>query len=100
MAEVVWTQEAVEDLEAIGNFYERTAPAYAASLIERLYGSVAILKNHTHLGRKVPEIDHDSIRELVVERYRVIYRLAQDRVEIIVVLHGRQDLVKKFQERK
>lgn len=66
MAEVVWTHEALDDLEAIGVFHERTSSAYAVSLIDRLYGSVEILATHERLGRKVPEIDHDLVRELEV----------------------------------
>ena len=99
MAEVVWTHEALDDLEAIGTFHERTSFAYAASLIERLYDSVQTLEVHPRLGRKVPEIDHDLVRELIVERYRVVYQLFRDRIEIVAVLHSRQDLVKKFRER-
>ena len=46
MAEVVWTLEALDDLESIGEYYERTSPAYAASLIQRLYTSVEVLEEH------------------------------------------------------
>ena len=99
MVEVVWTLEALDDMEAIGSFHERTSMAYAASLVERLYESVMILEAHPRLGRKVPEIDHELVRELIVERYRVVYQLFRDRIEIVAVLHSRQDLVSKFRER-
>ena len=100
MAEVVWTHEALDDLDAIGAFHARTSPAYAASLVERLYEAVGVLEDHPQFGRKVPEIDHDLVRELIVERYRVVYQRMRERVEIVAVLHSRQDLVKKFKERR
>jgi addiction module RelE/StbE family toxin len=100
VAEVVWTLEALDDLDALGHFHERTSPAYAASLVERLYAAVVILEEHPRMGRKVPEIDHELVRELIVERYRVVYQLMRDRVEVVAVLHSRQDLVKKFRERR
>lgn len=100
MAEVVWTLEALDDLDAIGGFHERTSFSYAASLVERLYESVTVLEEHERLGRKVPEIDHDVVRELIVERYRIVYQLMRDRVEIIAVLHSRQDLIEKFRDRE
>lgn len=99
MAEVVWTLEALDDMDAIGAFHERTSAVYASTLVERLYESVVVLESHPRFGRKVPEIDHDLVRELVVERYRVVYQLFRDRIEIVAVLHSRQDLVKKFRER-
>lgn len=100
MADVVWTLEALDDLDAIGAFHERTSPSYAASLVERLYEAVVVLEDHPRFGRKVPEIEHDLVRELIVERYRVVYQLMRDRIEIVAVLHSRQDLVKKFRERR
>lgn len=100
MAEVVWTEEALKDLESIGAFHERTSIAYTSALVERLYRSVEVLREYPRIGRKVPEIDHDLVRELIVERYRVVYQLFRERVEIVAVLNTRQDLVKKFRERK
>lgn len=97
--EVVWTLEALDDLDAIGAFHDRTSPAYAVSLVGRLYESVETLEEYPRQGRKVPEIDHELVRELIVERYRVVYQLFRDRTEVVAVLHSRQDLVKKFRER-
>ena len=68
--------------------------------MERLYEAVVVLANQARIGREVPEIDHDLVRELVVERYRIVYQLQRDRIEIVAVLHGRQDLIKKFRERR
>lgn len=39
----------------------------------------------------VPEVDDSAIRERLVHRYRVIYRLDEARVLIVAVIHGRQD---------
>jgi plasmid stabilization system protein ParE len=39
-------------------------------------------------GRKVPELDDDAIREIIEVPYRVIYRLASQRIEVMTVLHG------------
>lgn len=71
-----------------------------ASLVERLHESVVVLEEFPCLGRKVPEIDHDLVRELIVERYRVVYQLMRERIEVVAVLHSRQDLVKKLRERE
>ena len=79
MAEIVWSDEAKEDLRAIGEFFERTSPQYAHSIISRLYDSVGKLKRHAKLGRKVPEVGHEDVRELVREGYRIIYQLQSER---------------------
>jgi toxin ParE1/3/4 len=40
----------------------------------------------------VPEAPTVEIRELVEPPYRLIYRVRYERVEVIAILHGRQDL--------
>lgn len=51
------------------------------------------------MGRQVPEVEHQSLRELIVENYRVVYQLREEEIEIITVLHSRQNLRKKLGER-
>jgi len=99
MAEIVWTEEALSDLEAIGEYFDRTSSQYASVVISALYTAVERLTEHPKLGRQVPEIEHESLRELIVENYRLIYQLRDERIEIITVLHSRQDLTKKFRRR-
>jgi len=99
VAEVVWTEEALSDLTAIGEYFDRTSPQYASVIVEKLYTSVERLTEHSKVGRQVPEVEHESLRELIAENYRVIYQLREEETEVITVLHSRQDLRKKLQER-
>jgi plasmid stabilization system protein ParE len=39
-------------------------------------------------GRVVPEVGRDAIREIIVQHYRVVYRLRTNEVEILTVHHG------------
>lgn len=99
MAEIIWTDEALSDLEAIGEYFERTSPQYASVVVNELYTAVEPLAEHPRMGRKVPEIGHETLRELVVENYRLIYQLRGETIEIITILHSRQDLKKKLRRR-
>jgi len=99
MADIVWTEEALSDLEAIGDYFERTSPQYASSIIDRLHSSVEPLAEHPKMGRRVPEVGHEALRELIVDEYRVLYQLRDGDIEIITVVHSRQDLEKKFRQR-
>jgi len=99
VAEVIWTDEAISDLKAIGNYFGQTSPEYASVVVGKLYDSAERLTEHPRIGRKVPEVDHASLRELLVEGYRVVYQLREEHIEIITVLHSRQDLGKKFRGR-
>ena len=45
------------------------------------------LEDFPQMGRVVPEIDRDDIREIIVQSYRIIYRLLLDEVDILTVHH-------------
>ncbi len=99
MDEITWTKGALEDLESIGEYYERSSTLYAALIVERLYTSAEELQAFPRRGRKVPEVDHELLRELIVEGYRLVYQIFEDRIEVVAVLHSRQDLIKKLRRR-
>ncbi len=40
------------------------------------------------MGRTVPEIANPDIRELVFKKYRIVYRLKANCVEILTVFEG------------
>lgn len=39
-------------------------------------------------GRKVPEYASDEIRELIEKPYRIIYRIKEDQIDVLAVIHG------------
>ena len=39
-------------------------------------------------GRIVPEIGQDEIREVIVQNYRIMYRVLPGELEILTVRHG------------
>ena len=88
MAEVTWTQQALDDLEAVCLYIARDAPGYATVFAERAFRAVAHLEEFPRSGRIVPEIRHDDIREVILQSYRIIYRVRPDEVEILTIHHG------------
>lgn len=40
------------------------------------------------MGRTVPEFEDPDIREIIYSKYRVIYRLRGDMLEITRIIHG------------
>ncbi len=92
MAGVRWTPQAAGDLEAICLFIGRDSPGAAAILADRVLRAVERLANHPRLGRVVPETHEQSIRELIVGGYRVIYRLQDENVHLLTVYHGARSL--------
>jgi toxin ParE1/3/4 len=39
-------------------------------------------------GGQVPEFNHSDVREVVENPYRIIYRVKDDQVDVLAVIHG------------
>jgi len=93
---IQWTEPAVNDFEAIREFIARDSDVYASGFIEKIISAVDIVANFPELGRQVPEADTPDIRELIFQKYRIIYsiiyRIHQSGVQIISVIHGSRDI--------
>jgi len=89
---LIWTDPSIEDLRAVRDYIGRDSDYYAADLVEQVVLSVERLLRFPKLGRVVPEAQDESIRELVHQNYRIIYRIAGERIEILTIVHGSRDL--------
>lgn len=95
---VTWTALAREDLlNAVQYLAQeaKTKPA-AANLLERLEAAAASLSAFPEMGRVVPEVGLPR-RELIVEGYRLVYRVRSE-VEILRLIHGRQDFLAAWRQ--
>lgn len=88
MAEVRWTPQAAEDLEAIADFIAVDSPHYASLFAIDVLSAVERLQAFPRSGRVVPEVQASDIREIVLGSYRIVYRIRADLVEILTVWHG------------
>ncbi len=89
---VVWSKRAAQDLESITDYIAADSPAYAGVVLKNIVKQTRILARFPRAGRKVPEFDDETMRELLVYSYRIIYRLQDDEALIVAVIHGKQIL--------
>jgi len=83
-----WTEQAVEDLRSIRRFIERDSPRYGRLVAERLFEATELIALFPQGGRKVPEVDDESIRELIVGEYRVVYRLEGEVAVLLTIFRS------------
>jgi toxin ParE1/3/4 len=89
---IVWSSRAAQDLNSIIDYIAADSPAYAGIVLKKIVNQTRILARFPQAGRKVPEFDDESLRELVVYSYRIIYRLQEDEVLIVSAIHGKRVL--------
>ena len=96
---VIWAYAAEEDLEAAASYIHRDSPVYAASFIDRALEAGRSLDEFAERGRMVPELGDSRIREIFVYSYRLVYRIEDDRISILALIHGRRDFQKAWDEK-
>ena len=92
MAEIIWTQPALADLNAIAEYIALQNLTAAKELVQKVFAKVERLKAFPESGRTPPELEHLNYREVVVSPCRVFYRFDGGKVYILFVMRMEQDL--------
>ena len=75
-------------VEAIRSYIARDSARYAEMVVERLFHAVDRLELFPLSGRVVPELGDESVREIILGSYRIVYRIREGMVHVITVFHG------------
>ena len=92
MTELVYTEQALLDLERLSDFLLETDPQAAKDTTTLIFDALEILQQHPEIGRKV----HFGQRELVISRgrtgYLALYRFLPhiDRILVLALRHQRE----------
>ncbi|MFN0216576.1 MAG: type II toxin-antitoxin system RelE/ParE family toxin [Saprospiraceae bacterium] len=90
---VVWDTEASDDLHSLYVFHSEKSEQYADTLLNAIFERVELIEQFPLLGKVVSEMGLPSIRELVVEKYRIIYFVSKSpEIRIIAVRHSARPL--------
>ncbi|HYV90727.1 MAG TPA: type II toxin-antitoxin system RelE/ParE family toxin [Chitinophagales bacterium] len=99
MAKIRWNKIALDDLDNIAEYIAKDSERYAAITIQKIFDRADHLKLFPFGGRKVPEMNHENIRELIEGNYRIIYEVhSQDDIEILTVFHGARLLQNQLEQ--
>ena len=94
MASIFWTPSARRDIRDVAEYIARDSVPYAAAFTARVNAAIDVLRRFPRSGRLVPEYDDESIREVIVGNYRVVYRPCEQRVAIVAVSQGSRRLLR------
>lgn len=94
--EVVLTEDAQRDLEELYDYIaEHDAPAKADHVlgaIEKLLGTLVSLPERNSITKELVAVGIRNYRETYFKPYRVIYRIAGQRVYVYLIVDGRRDM--------
>lgn len=88
MAEIIWAPSSLKDIKLIAEYIGSDSELAASNMVRLFFEKVKILERYPLIGKPVPEIKVNNLREILVSRYRIIYEIfSQDEVHILSVHH-------------
>lgn len=87
MVKVIWTDQSIEDINNIAEFIAKDSFKYAQIQVNKFFDLALLLEKSPRMGRRVPETNDDSIRELITGSYRIIYKIRTEKEILIITVH-------------
>ncbi len=92
MAQVIWTEPALSDLNDIAEYIAIDKLNAATSLVQHIFFVVDRLEQHPRSGRKPPELKDSRYREVIVGPCRIFYRIVKHDIYILFVMRSERRL--------
>lgn len=88
MAEIIWTEPALGDLDAIADYIALDNPEEARNLVQNVFRHVEQLADHPRSGSKPHELKGWRYRQIIEPPCRIFYREEGSHVFILYVMRG------------
>lgn len=96
MAQIVWTEPALRDLDEIAEYIAFDKYSAAKKLVDQVFSRVDQLQKFPESGRKPPELLNNSrYLEVIVGPCRIFYRIDNTKIYVLYVMRSER-LLRKF----
>ncbi|MEH6680315.1 MAG: type II toxin-antitoxin system RelE/ParE family toxin [Sediminicola sp.] len=93
MVKLVWTQLSTEDLKDIFDHIAEDSTRYASITVNKIYNRAQAIIDDPYVGRIVPEINENRIREVISGNYRIVYKIINEfQIDVLRVYHSARSL--------
>jgi len=96
---IFWSIPARDDLKSIYDYIARDSKRYATRVTQDIREKTLPLAEFPDLGKKVPEIGEDNVREIHLYSYRILYEVMPELIYIHGVIHMRRNFKAEELER-
>ena len=95
MAQLIWTEPALSDLDAIADYIALDKPDAARAFVQRVFSHIEQLQAHPESGSVVWELPNSPCRQIVEPPCRIFYRFDGAKIFILHVMRGEMRLKKQ-----
>jgi|SRR5699024_874487 len=96
MVKLIWSPRSLDDLKIIFDYISPDSVENARHFINRIVETTLTIPEFPFAGREVPEFQNPRYREKVYEKYRIIYRVDQEFIKVVTILHQSRRLNKYY----
>ena len=96
MAKLEWLEIANSNLIQIYSYIYEDSIYYAMKTVNNIIDLVNLLKYSPYMGRKIPEFNDESRRELIYKSYRIMYNIEYDKIYIRRIWYSARKLPKQL----
>lgn len=93
--EIVWEKEALQDLDRIGWFLlseVKLDEDVIATIVNKINNAPKKLLQFPRIGQLANIVDGEEVRRILVNGYKIYYKVEKDTIAILSVLHDKEDL--------
>ena len=94
MAQLIWAPSALKDIDLIARYISKDSVQAAENIVHLFFEKAEVLAKHPAIGKPVPEISSPIFREILVNRYRLIYELISPGEVHIITVHHQSRMLK------
>lgn len=92
MAQIIWMNPALTDLDRIADYIAFDNPEAAARLVDDIFRHVGQLIDHPVSGSYIPELKDRRYRQIVEPPCRIFYKYESPTVHVIAVYRSEQQI--------
>lgn len=94
MKKAHWTDKALLRLSQVHDHIAQDSPLNARNFVDQLTRKAALIAHQPRAGTVVKRYQREDIRETYEGRYRIVYRIRPERIDILTVRHGSRQMPK------
>ena len=92
MAQLIWTEPALDDLDDLAGYIAMDNPMAASRLVQKVIENAGRLERFPHSGKRPDELPGTPYREMVVSPCRIFHRVDGETVFIVHAMREEQQL--------
>jgi len=94
VAQIIWTEPALLDVNEIAEYIALDKPSATSQLVKTVFTTIERLEEFPESGRKPPEFKKSRCREIIVNPCRIFYRIETKKIYILYIMRSDRQLRK------